>query len=156
MDKSKVHNLVPLEQYLFTPKCQDHPSKQCELYCEQCNVPICSLCITSEEHRNHDFVDMMEIYQKKQKHLKEDYKELVESIFPKYEAAASNILLQKAKQTKHFKQIKKNLSKQGKKLHMEIDTIIQSLHSKIDEMENKYIVHIDKHEKKIRKMKREI
>lgn len=80
----------------------------------------------------------------------------MESIFPKYEAAASNILLQKAKQTKHFKQIKKNLSKQGKKLHMEIDTIIQSLHSKIDEMENKYIVHIDKHEKKIRKMKREI
>ena len=31
-DKYKVHNVVPLQQFLYTPKCQDHPSKQWELH----------------------------------------------------------------------------------------------------------------------------
>ena len=38
-DKSKVHIIVSLKQFLAAPKCPDHPNKQCELHCEQCDVP---------------------------------------------------------------------------------------------------------------------
>lgn len=80
-DKSKVHNVVPLQQFLYTPKCQDHPSKQCELHCKQCEVPICSQCIISKAHDKHEIVDVMENYRNKQEELKHDLRELEKIIF---------------------------------------------------------------------------
>lgn len=44
-DPFKVHKIVPLKQYLAIPnypKCRKHPSKKCDLHCEQCDIPICS------------------------------------------------------------------------------------------------------------------
>ena len=61
-DKSKVHTVVPIEHFLFTlscPKCTHHPTKQCELHCKQCNIPICASCISSKEHFGHDKVDIV-------------------------------------------------------------------------------------------------
>ena len=60
-DKSQVHTVVLLTQYLSTlhcPKCSDHPNTQCELYCENCDCPICLQCVTSEKHKHHGFVHL--------------------------------------------------------------------------------------------------
>ena len=66
-DKSKVHNVVPLEQFWSTlnyPKCPTHPTKQCELQCEQCDIPICTSCISSGKHIGHKAVDIFEDFER--------------------------------------------------------------------------------------------
>lgn len=58
-DGSTEHKVFPLKQYwtrLNYPKCPEHPSKQCELHCENCDIPICTQCIISEKHKEHKFV----------------------------------------------------------------------------------------------------
>nr|XP_022322676.1 uncharacterized protein LOC111124103 [Crassostrea virginica] len=54
-------------------------------------------------------------------------RELNNSIYPKYEEAASNIPVQKADVRNHTQKLTTALDKQGEALHTEIDNIIQGM-----------------------------
>nr|XP_022304297.1 E3 ubiquitin-protein ligase TRIM36-like [Crassostrea virginica] len=145
-DKSKVHNVVPLQQFLYTPKCQDHPSKQCELHCKQCEVPICSQCIISKAHDKHEIVDVIENYRNKQEELKHDLRELEKIIFPRYQEVASSIQVQKGDLSRKSQKLKSALNNQREALQKEIDVIFKNMQSKIEELDCKYLSDIDKQE----------
>lgn len=40
------------------PKCPKHFTKHCELHCEQCDIPICVIYISSKNHLTHDVIDI--------------------------------------------------------------------------------------------------
>ena len=147
-DESKVHNVVPFEQFLSTlhVKCNIHSTKQCELQCEQCNTPICSTCISSGKHIGHKQVDIIEALEINKKILREDLQELEKSIFPKYQESAAIIKTQKIDQSKHSQKLTSALNKQGEALHREINTIIQRKQSEIDNMNTQHLAAIEKQE----------
>nr|XP_022336298.1 LOW QUALITY PROTEIN: uncharacterized protein LOC111132772 [Crassostrea virginica] len=145
-DKSNVHKLVLLTQYLFTPKCPDHPTKQCELHCKQCGVPICSQCVISKTHKDHDVIDIMENSKMKKEVLRKDLQELEKFIYPKYQEFAAIIKTQKTHQLKNSQKLTTDLKKQGEALHKEINAIIQSKQTEIDVMDSKHKTALDKQE----------
>ena len=148
-DKSKVHTVVPSEQFLSTlsyPKCTHHPTKQCELHCEQCNIPICASCISSKEHFGHDLVDMFQELEAKKGVMKKDLHEIEKSILPKYEEAASNIQNQKDDHLKNSQKLTAELKKHGKALHKEIDMIIENKQTVIDVLSREHNAALDKQE----------
>nr|XP_022336176.1 E3 ubiquitin-protein ligase TRIM71-like [Crassostrea virginica] len=148
-DKSQVHTVVPIEQFLSTlnyPKCPNHPTKQCELHCKQCNVPFCTSCISSGQHLGHKAIDVFEDFNVKKEVLKKDLQEIENSIFPKYELEASNIKIQKADQRKNSQKLTTELKKHGEALHKEIDIIIQSKQIEIGVMNSKNQAALDKQE----------
>nr|XP_022304709.1 uncharacterized protein LOC111111835 [Crassostrea virginica] len=158
-DKSKVHNVVPLEQFLSTlsyPKCSSHPTKQCELHCEQCDIPICTSCISSGKHVGHKAVDFLKDFERKKEVLRKDLEELEKSILPKYQESAAIITTQKTDQLKHSQKLTAELNKQGDALHREINTIIQRKQSEIDNMNAQHLAAIDKQEAVINKALHEI
>nr|XP_022304494.1 tripartite motif-containing protein 2-like isoform X2 [Crassostrea virginica] len=158
-DKSKVHTVVPLEQFLSTlnyPKCPTHPTKQCELRCEQCDIPICSSCISSGKHIGHKAVDIFEDFESKKEVLRKDLEELEKSIFPKYQESATIIKTQKTDQHKHSQKLTAELHKQGEAIHREINTIIQRKQAEIDEMNAQHLAAIEKQEAVINKALHEI
>nr|XP_022304711.1 tripartite motif-containing protein 3-like isoform X1 [Crassostrea virginica] len=159
IDKSKVHTVVPLQQFLSTlnyPKCPTHPTKQCELHCEQCDIPICSSCISSGKHIGHKAVDIFEDFERKKEVLRKDLEELEKSILPKYQESAANIKTQKTDQHKHSQKLTAELNKQGEALHREINTIIQRKQAEIDEMDRQHAAAIEKQEAVINKALHEI
>ncbi|XP_078311628.1 uncharacterized protein LOC144618799 [Crassostrea virginica] len=148
-DKSQAHNVVPIEQFLSTlsyPKCPNHPTKQCELHCKQCDIPICASCVSSKKHFGHEIVDIFEDFETKKEILKNDLQEIENSIFPKYEEAASNIQIQKADQQKNSQKLIAELKKHGETLHEEIDMIIKSKQAEIDVMDSKHQAALNKQE----------
>ncbi|XP_078310800.1 uncharacterized protein LOC111132646 [Crassostrea virginica] len=148
-NKSQAHNVVPIEQFLSTlsyPKCPDHPTKQCELHCKQCDIPICASCVSSRKHFGHDIVDIFEDFKTKKEILKKDLQEIENSIVPKYEEAASNIQIHKADQRKNSQKLTAELKKHGEALHKEIDIIIQGKQAEIEVMESKHQAALDKQE----------
>ena len=154
-DKSKVHNVVPLEQFLSTfnyPKCHTHTTEQCELHCEQCNIPICSTCISSGKHIGHIFADI----KTKKEVLRKDLEELEKSILPKYQELTVNIKNQKTALLNHSQNLTKEINKQGEALHREINTIIQRKQSDIDDMNAQNLSAIEKQEHEINKTVNEI
>ncbi|XP_078341600.1 uncharacterized protein LOC111106633 [Crassostrea virginica] len=42
--------------------CQDHPTRNKELFCRECSIPLCSKCSIMKEHIGHVFDDLEEIY----------------------------------------------------------------------------------------------
>ncbi|XP_062610801.1 uncharacterized protein LOC134272600 [Saccostrea cucullata] len=86
-DSSKRHNVVPYRHRTSTPnypKCPNHTQKHCELYCEKCDIPVCSNCLSSGKHKGHDLLDALQKLSSKTKDLENDLEELEEKIYPKY------------------------------------------------------------------------
>nr|XP_022344424.1 uncharacterized protein LOC111137301 [Crassostrea virginica] len=145
-EKSNVHKVFSLTQFLSTPKCPDHPTKQCELHCKQCDVPICSQCVIFKNHKDHDVINIMENSKIKKDVLRKDLQELEKFIFPKYQEFAAIIKIQKTDQLKNSQKLTSDLKKQGEALHKEIDAIIQSKQIEIDVMDSKHKTALDKQE----------
>ncbi|XP_065926245.1 E3 ubiquitin-protein ligase TRIM71-like [Magallana gigas] len=149
---TKVHKVVSFIEYLTTysdSKCRKHPTKQCELHCEQCDIPICAQCISSETHIGHKQVEIIQTFQSKFDTLQRDLQELEKFIYPKYKENASNIKVQKADLSKNSQKLTTAIDKQGEVWHREIDTIIRSLKSNVEEMESKHLVVLNKQEDEI-------
>ncbi|XP_078321718.1 uncharacterized protein LOC111106222 [Crassostrea virginica] len=158
-DKSKVHTVVPLEQFLSTlnyPKCPTHPTKQCDLHCELCDIAICTSCTSSGKHIGHKQLEIFANFENKIEVLRRDLQELEKSIFPKYQESAAIFKTQKTDQLKHSQKLTSELNKQGEALHREINTIIQRKQAEIDEMNAQHLAAIEKQEDETNKALHEI
>ncbi|XP_052682114.1 E3 ubiquitin-protein ligase TRIM71-like [Crassostrea angulata] len=63
--ETKNHELVPYrhrKDHLPVEKCRDHPTKDLDILCDQCSVPLCSKCSTMTVHKGHSFTDLETIY----------------------------------------------------------------------------------------------
>ncbi|XP_052713570.1 uncharacterized protein LOC128187285 isoform X2 [Crassostrea angulata] len=159
LDLSKKHQVVPFQDRGSTPNypiCPKHSPKQCELHCEQCDIPICVHCVSSESHKNHKLVDIYTNYQKKREDLQKDLHELKKFLSPKYQEIAKNITAQKADLSKNSKKLTSAIDKQGEVWHREIDTIITNLKSNVEEMDSKHLAALNKQEDEITRIISEI
>jgi hypothetical protein len=61
----KTHEMVLYQQrkrQLPQQKCKIHPTKDTDMLCEECQVPLCSKCATQGDHRGHVLVDSETVY----------------------------------------------------------------------------------------------
>lgn len=137
LDESIEHKIVPFKKRGSTSKCPKHSSKVCELYCEQCNIPICATCATSQEHCSHKLIVILKQIDRKKKIIQRDLQELENSICQKYLKIASGVPIQKADLKEHSIKLKTVLNKHGENWHRTIDTIIGKMKSDLDEIELK-------------------
>eukprot|EP00105_Crassostrea_gigas_P002377 XP_011414882.1 PREDICTED: uncharacterized protein LOC105319165 [Crassostrea gigas] len=66
--EKKGHEVVPYKQrkrQLPMQKCKIHPTKDIDLLCEECQIPLCSKCATTKEHRGHVFTDLEMVFTEK-------------------------------------------------------------------------------------------
>lgn len=138
------------------PKCPAHTTKLCELYCEECNIPVCVQCVSSKKHKDHEVEDLLKFMKSKNKSLKADLEELGKIIYPKYQQIVSNFPVQRADLNRHIEKLRSTLPKTGQDWHREIDNIFRKLKSDIQEMESEHLSVLKKQEDEIKQSVLEI
>ncbi|XP_061193418.1 uncharacterized protein LOC133201646 [Saccostrea echinata] len=154
-DSSKRHNVVPYKHRTSAPKypkCPHHSRKYCELYCEKCDIPVCSTCISSGKHKKHHLSNALQKLNSKRKDLEKELKELEETVYPAYEELALDLNSEKLNLEMHYEKLMTAVEKRGEEWHREIDIIINSQKSEIDDMKTKHLVALIKQEKEVKQI----
>ncbi|XP_062620256.1 uncharacterized protein LOC134281833 [Saccostrea cucullata] len=156
-DSSKRHNVVPYKHRtsipnINYPKCTNHTQKHCELYCEKCDIPVCSTCISSGKHKGHDLSDALQKLSSKREYFEKDLKELEKTIFPIYEEIALDLNSEKENLEKHYEKLTTAVTKQGEDWHREINIIVNKQKSEINEMKSKHLAALNKQENEIKQI----
>lgn len=136
-NKSLKHEIVPYTSQLVKPeadiqKCQDHPKQQCDLYCQDCGVPICSRCLTGN-HKRHGAVDLEEICETTRSTVKEDLEEL-RKFRKEYEKVVGESKEELAKYLEESDKERDSLKELGKQWHQMIDKVIDKVGKDMDEI----------------------
>lgn len=136
-NKSLKHEIVPYTSQLVKPeaeiqKCQDHPKQQCDLFCQDCSVPICSRCLTGN-HKRHGAVDLEEICETTRTTVKEDLEEL-RKFRKEYEKVVWESKEELAKYIEESDKERDSLKELGKQWHQMIDKVIDKVGKDMDEI----------------------
>ncbi|XP_062600326.1 tripartite motif-containing protein 72-like [Saccostrea cucullata] len=156
-DSSLKHEVVPYKHRkstpnVYYPNCPNHTTEHCELYCEKCDIPVCSTCISSGKHKGHDLADALQKLSSKTKDLENDLKDLEKKILPTLEEITSDLRSEKVNLEKHYEKLTTAVTKQGEDWHREINTIVNKRKSEIDEMKTKHLAALNKQEKEIKQI----
>ena len=145
-DESKEHYIVPFRLRGTISMCLKHSTEKCTRLCTECNIHICSHCVASGEHEEHTKEDILKIFEIKRELMQKDLQDLEESIYPRYQEAATNIPVQRADVKKHSQKLTTALDKQIEALRAEFEAAIRRIKSKIEDMETQHIAAIDRQE----------
>lgn len=153
IDGSKKHKVVPYKMRAsspFYPKCYRHSNKQCEILCEQCGIPLCVQCISSNEHNSHITIDILQWYAGRKEDLDKELQELEKIIYPKYKDIRSHISFHRAELQKNSLQIKVAFNTHKDNWYKEIDAIVKKIKADLDKKESEQLTLLQKQEEKIK------
>ncbi|XP_061167534.1 transcription intermediary factor 1-beta-like [Saccostrea echinata] len=115
--------------------CNLHEHKQCELRCKNCQISVCSKCVTSKHHADHELEKISDICEEIKSCLEKENKEYKRYISLTYDKIISDLQSSLDIQKKSYEKIREDIKKQGQKLHSEVDNSIKTLLDPADEME---------------------
>ncbi|XP_062585763.1 uncharacterized protein LOC134247402 [Saccostrea cucullata] len=95
-------------------------------------------CTISEKHENHTFLNIFDIFKKKQSRFKSDLEKLKKVFAEKYKILLSDVEKQESELEADFKNLKTDISNQKKKWYIAIERHFNNLNSEIAKLENKH------------------
>ncbi|XP_061169017.1 uncharacterized protein LOC133178297 [Saccostrea echinata] len=147
-DFSTPHKIVDFKarkSTLIYPNCVSHDVESCEMYCNECDIPVCNTCIASDQHLGHKLLKILEVLSKRKEKIMKDRTELNETIYPTYQGIACDVEERLCLLQKEYKKLSTAITKQGDIWQREINEFVNKLKSKTDEMKNKQLETLQKH-----------
>ncbi|XP_056007592.1 tripartite motif-containing protein 2-like [Ostrea edulis] len=147
LSDSSIRHKVVLYKYrksLNYSTCPHHADELCNHYCEKCDIPVCSTCVSSSKHEGHDISDILEKLCAKTESLQKDLDELETRIYPRYEEMASDVQTEKVELETNYGKLTTIADQQGEILHREITAIVNQRKSDIQEMKNNHLSTLNK------------
>ncbi|XP_052708321.1 uncharacterized protein LOC128183371 [Crassostrea angulata] len=138
-NKSLKHEILSYTSESVQPKpqaseCQDHPGESRTLYCQDCNVPICSQClIMTGNHNRHGAVKLADFSEKTRNIIIEDLIEL-HHFEKEYSMIVKDRENKIKKYTEHSNQEKSSLKKRGQELNQILTKAIETIEHELTDM----------------------
>lgn len=96
---------------------------------------MCTFCLASEDHKDHAFIVLEDIYYSMKQDIKNDTEDLQKVLFPKYEELRNELEKEISNLSEGYKRLTTEISKEGEKWHKKIDSIVNKMHNDLSEIE---------------------
>ncbi|XP_078310172.1 uncharacterized protein LOC111136995 isoform X1 [Crassostrea virginica] len=143
--KTKTHEIVlnrHRKQQLPVEKCELHPTRNVDMFCTECNIPLCLKC-SIKEHKGHEYEDLEEIYAEKYAAWQSEFSKIQKYSLPTTEELKSDI-------ENDVTEIKKIMES----IRTSMKTEAESLKNLVDEVTSENVEHTHTMEKSLLKMLR--
>nr|XP_022341353.1 uncharacterized protein LOC111135510 isoform X2 [Crassostrea virginica]XP_022341354.1 uncharacterized protein LOC111135510 isoform X2 [Crassostrea virginica] len=90
---TKTHEIVPYryrKQRVSVEKCKHHPTRNIDIFCQECQIALCLKCFT-KEHQGHKFDDLEEIYAEKYALWQGEFSKIQKYFLPTTQALKNDI-----------------------------------------------------------------
>ncbi|XP_065929288.1 tripartite motif-containing protein 2-like [Magallana gigas] len=134
--KTNNHEVVHYKQrkrQLPVEKCKIHSTKDIDLLCEECQIPLCYKCATTKEHRGHVFTDLEIVFGENVTLCHEE----IAKIRNHFEPTSQNLKKEIAADVKEIKKIMKGLRKSMKAEAESLKNLVDTVTSDNIEQTNK-------------------
>nr|XP_022312749.1 uncharacterized protein LOC111117810 [Crassostrea virginica] len=141
---NKNHDVVLYRQRkhrLPIEKCKLHPTKNVDIFCRECNTPLCLKCFLGKEHKGHEFDDLEEIYAEKYALWQGEFSKIQKIFLPTSEDLKTDI-------KEDVKEIKKIMES----IRTSMKAEAESLKHLVDEVTSEKIKHTHTMEKSLLQM----
>nr|XP_022342719.1 pyrin-like [Crassostrea virginica] len=141
---TKFHEIVLYrhrKQQLPVEKCKLHPTRNVDILCKECKIPLCSKCSTMGEHQGHKFDDLEEIYAEKYALEQGEFSKIQKYFLPTTQGMKSDIEEDATQIRKMMESIRTSMKAEAK-----------SLKNLVDEVTSEKLEHTHKMEKSLLEM----
>eukprot|EP00105_Crassostrea_gigas_P001978 XP_011414342.1 PREDICTED: uncharacterized protein LOC105318747 [Crassostrea gigas] len=147
--ETKNHEVVSYRQrqhQLPVEKCKDHPTKDIDMLCEDCQIPVCSKCVI-QDHQKHTLNDLETIYSKGfTLCLDEIYK--IHQYFIPTSQDMQKVIMKDTKQIKAtMDKIRTSMMAEAESLKCLVDTVLSDKIEQVNKMEVSLIEELQSQEK---------
>nr|XP_022292426.1 uncharacterized protein LOC111103437 [Crassostrea virginica] len=134
-EKHRIVKLLDKYTTLVLPICATHSQERCKNYCQQCDLAVCTSCVSSKSHERHKFLTIVDIFKRKKEIIKNDSAELEQEIFPSYEEIIKQVKFNGKRVQEKFEEVLNDIEKQRKIWHQEIDLMVNALKDDVGGMQ---------------------
>ncbi|XP_062595923.1 pyrin-like [Saccostrea cucullata] len=152
--ESKDHKVVKFHDRQCTPlypRCTTHAKERCEMYCKQCDIPVCPSCLASKQHLGHELSKVFQVLEEKKDIIVKERNELIDTIYPTYQDIASNVQNRMSQLEKEYGDLSTAIIKHEEDWHREIDKLVKKIKAEVDEMKNTQLQTLQKQLNEINK-----
>lgn len=110
---SKQHDVVGFKYRksdVNLPECASHLHQKCDIYCKNCKIPICSKCVVTPEHKQHEMIDIMDEYVTKREFISRESNLLETFIIRELDNVESTVGLKMSKLSQDYQNLIDSLS----------------------------------------------
>lgn len=150
--KHKIVKHQDRKRTVVLPKCFTHNKERCENYCQECDTPVCSSCVSSDSHERHKFLNMLDIFNKKKEVINNDTDELEKDIMPSYKDIIKQVETKEKQVEKEFETLLDDMEKRRTMWHQEIDSIVNAMKKDVCDMKMKQIKAQKEHLQTLKKL----
>ncbi|XP_062591641.1 E3 ubiquitin-protein ligase Trim36-like [Saccostrea cucullata] len=146
----KNHEVVLYQQrkrQLPVKKCKIHPTKDVDMLCEECQVPVCSRCVTMGDHERHKFVDLETVYAEKFTLCQQEISKIHEYFLPTSQDLQKEIKKDSSKIKQIMDSIRKSMKTEGESLKSLVDTVISENMKQLDQIEHSLLEDLNVQDK---------
>ncbi|XP_052682107.1 tripartite motif-containing protein 2-like [Crassostrea angulata] len=136
--ETKNHEVVPYrdrKHKLPMEKCRDHPTRNIDILCDECNVPLCSKCSTMPAHKGHSFTDLETIYTEKSIACRQEVQNIQAYFMPTAKDLQSKIKLDATEIKTIMDGIRSSMRDEAKSLKTLVDEVTSDNIEQLNKME---------------------
>ncbi|XP_062567348.1 E3 ubiquitin-protein ligase TRIM71-like [Saccostrea cucullata] len=135
------------KRQLPVQKCKIHPTKDIDIFCKECNIPLCSKCATMQEHQGHRFTDLETIYTDKFKLCQKELSKIHNYFVPTSEDLRREVREDATEVTQIMDSIRTSMKAEAESLKNMVDTVLSENMEELHQIEKSLLEKLKSQEK---------